>query len=326
MTAVATANVQTATAAQTFAAPLGVTVAGLHFRNPILLASGTAGFGRELDDVMDLSAIGGLCTKAVSGSPRAGNPAVRVSEFSGGMINAVGLANPGLDAARSDDIPFMHRAHPNTRVIVNVVGNTIEEFATVVAGLDSLTGIDAFELNVSCPNVEKGGLEFGADPVALNALVRGARRATPRPLFVKLSPTLGAAIGDSARAAVEGGASALTLINTMPGMVVDVETRQPKISFGSGGVSGPALFPIGVLATWRVSQAVTVPLVGVGGVSCANEALQYIVAGASLVGVGTAALRNPRTPARIVRDLGRWCEANSINDIASLTGTLQFPK
>ncbi|MEP6766589.1 MAG: dihydroorotate dehydrogenase [Gemmatimonadaceae bacterium] len=309
-----------------FPTPLGVSIVGLHFRNPVLLASGTAGFGRELDDVMDLSAIGGLCTKAVSMSPRVGNPALRVSEFSGGMINAVGLANPGLHAARAEDIPFMHGAHPNTRVLVNIVGNTIEEFSAVVAGLDAQLGIDAFELNVSCPNVEKGGLEFGADPAALLALVRGARRVTSRPLFVKLSPTLGVAIGDSARAAVEGGADALTLINTMPGMVIDVDSRTPKISFGSGGVSGPALLPIGVLATWRVKQAVNVPLVGVGGVSSATEALQYILAGASLVGVGTAALRDPRVPARIVRDLGRWCVTHEISDIARLVGTLQFSR
>lgn len=324
VTAVFETNAVVAT--RTFPAPLGVSVVGVQFRNPILLASGTAGFGRELDDVMDLSAIGGLCTKAVSVSPRIGNPAVRVSEFSGGMINAVGLANPGLDVARSEDIPFMRRAHPNTRVLVNVVGNTIEEFESVVAGLASQSTIDAFELNVSCPNVERGGLEFGADPASLLALVRGARRLTKKPLFVKLSPTLGAAIGDSARAAVEGGADALTLINTMPGMVIDVETRKPKISFGSGGVSGPALLPIGVLATWRVRQVVSVPLVGVGGVSSANEALQYMFAGASLVGVGTAALRNPRVPARIVRDLEQWCDAHNVSDVSELVGILQFSR
>ena len=326
MTAIVSSETSVVVPLESWSSPLGLVCAGLAFRNPIVLASGTAGFGRELDDVIDLSAVGGLCTKAVSVLPRAGNPALRVSEFAGGMINAVGLANPGLEAARAEHIPFMHRAHPGTRVLLNVVGSTIDEFAAVVAGLDSVVGIDAFELNVSCPNVERGGLEFGADPAALNALVRGARRATMRPLFVKLSPTLGAAIGESARAAVDGGADALTLVNTIPGMVIDVEVRKPKLSFGSGGVSGPALFPIGVLATSRVHQTVNVPLVGVGGVSCWNEALQYIMAGASLVGVGTAALRNPRTPARIVRDLGRWCEAHNIDDIGTLVGTLQFPK
>lgn len=305
--------------------PLAVSCNGMSFRNPILLASGTAGFGRELNDVMDLSAIGGLCTKAISVKPRSGNAALRVSEFAGGMINAVGLANPGLEAARRDDVLFMGRAHPGTRVLVNVVGNTVEEFAEVVAGLDDEASLDAFELNVSCPNVRQGGLEFGADPVALAALIRGARAVTRRPLYVKLSPTLGAAIADTARAAVDAGADAITLVNTMPGMVVDVAQRKPKLSFGSGGVSGPALLPVGVLATWRVRQAVSVPLVGLGGVSSGDDALQYMLAGASLVGVGTASLRDPRAPARIVRELAHWCHDNGVGDIASVVGTLRFP-
>lgn len=306
--------------------PVAVQCAGLSFRNPVLLASGTAGFGAELEDVMDLSAIGGLCTKAVSVTPRKGNPALRVSEFAGGMINAVGLANPGLDVARQHDVPYMGRAHPGTRVLVNVVGSLLEEFAEVVAGLDGVDGIDAFELNVSCPNVKKGGLEFGADPAALTALISGARAQTKRPLFVKLSPTLGAAIADTARAAVDAGADAITLVNTMPGMVIDVEQRKPKLSFGSGGVSGPALLPVGVLATWRVRQAVRVPLVGLGGISTGEDAMQYILAGASLVGVGTASLRDPRAPARIVRGMQQWCERHDVTDISSVTGTLNFPK
>jgi dihydroorotate dehydrogenase (NAD+) catalytic subunit len=307
------------------ASALNVVVAGLSFRNPVVLASGTAGFGRELDDVMDLSAIGGLCTKAVSVNPRKGNPALRVSEFAGGMINAVGLANPGLETVRDHDLLFMPQAHGGTRLLVNVVGNTFEEFSAVVAGLALTRGIDAFELNVSCPNVKHGGLEFGADPASLTALIQGVRAETKRALFVKLSPTLGIAIGDTARVAVDAGADGITLVNTMPGMVVDVKTRRPKLSFGSGGVSGPAMLPVGVLATWRVRQAVNVPLIGLGGISSANDALQYILAGASLVGVGTAALRDPSAPARIVRDLQQWCDANGVRDISSLTGTLQFP-
>lgn len=306
--------------------PLGVTCAGIVFRNPVLLASGTAGFGAELEDVMDLSAVGGLCTKAVSVRPRTGNPALRVSEFAGGMINAVGLANPGLEVARRTDVPYVGRTHPGTRVLVNVVGNLIEEYAEVVAGLDDLPGVDAFELNVSCPNVKQGGLEFGADPAALRALIQGVRAVTRRPLFVKLSPTLGLAVGDTARVAVDAGADAITLVNTMPGMVVDVEQRRPKLSFGSGGVSGPALLPIGVLATWRVHQAVKVPLVGLGGVSTGADAMQYVLAGASLVGVGTAALRDPRAPARIVGEMRAWCERHEVSDIGSVIGTLNFPK
>lgn len=306
--------------------PGSVLVAGLAFRNPVVLASGTAGFGQELEDVLDLSAVGGISTKAVSVAPRPGNPALRVSEFAGGMMNAIGLANPGLETVRRDYLPWLPAHHPGTRVFVNVVGNSVEDFATVVRTLDDAPGVDAFELNVSCPNVKAGGLEFGADPEALHALVSAARRATQRPVFVKLSPTLGAAIADTARVAVDAGATGLTLVNTMPGTVIDTHRRRPKLSFGSGGVSGPALLPVGLLATWRVSRALpTVPLIGLGGISTGDDALQYLMAGASLVGVGTAALRDPRAPERIVRQLQRWCEREGVRDITTVIGTLQWP-
>jgi dihydroorotate dehydrogenase (NAD+) catalytic subunit len=301
-------------------------VAGLEFRNPIVLASGTAGFGQEVDDVLDLSALGGIAIKAVSVAPRTGNPALRVSEFAGGMINAIGLANPGLEAVRRDYLPWLPAHHPGTRVLVNVVGNAIDEFATVVRALDGERGVDAFELNVSCPNVKAGGLEFGADPAALALLVQAARAATSRPIFVKLSPTLGAAIADTARVAVDNGATGLTLVNTMPGLVIDTAHRRPKISFGSGGISGPPMLPIGLLATWRVSRALPgVPIIGLGGVSTADDALQYLMAGASLVGVGTAALRDPRAPERIARDLRRWADREGVRDLTTLIGTLQWP-
>ncbi len=310
----------------TFAAPLACTVAGLEFRNPIILAAGTAGFGHEVDDVLDLDALGGIATKAVSVLPRSGAKPLRVSEFAGGMINAIGLANPGLDDVRTNALPWLAAEHPSTRVLVNVVGYSVEEFETVVAGLDGETAVDAFELNVSCPNVKAGGLEFGADSAALRALVTAARGRTSRPLFVKLSPTLGAGVVEAARVAVDAGADGLTLVNTMPGLVIDVERRRPKIGFGTGGVSGPALLPFGVLATWRVSQALPgVPIIGLGGVSSANEAVQYLLAGASLVGVGTAALRDPRAPERIARDLARWARERGIADLRSLCGTLEWP-
>jgi dihydroorotate dehydrogenase (NAD+) catalytic subunit len=312
--------------ASSHAPPLGVTVAGLAFRNPVVLASGTAGFGVEIDEVVDLDRIGGIATKAVSVTPRSGNPPLRVSEFAGGMINAIGLANPGLDVVRRDFLPWLPANHPGMRVLVNVVGNSIEEFATVVEALTSIPGVDGFELNVSCPNVKAGGLEFGADPRALRALVAGARAVTSRPIFVKLSPTLGAAIADTARVAVDHGATGLTLVNTMPGLVIDTRSRRPRISFGSGGLSGPAVLPIGLLATWRVSRALPhVPLIGLGGVSCGDDAVQYLLAGASLVGVGTAALRDPRAPERIVREMQRWAEREGVRDLTSIIGTLQWP-
>ena len=306
---------------------LRTTVAGLSFQNPIVLASGTAGYGVELADVVDLDRVGGITTKAVSVEPRAGNPAPRVRELEDGMINAVGLANPGLERVRSAHVPWLAAHLPRTRKLVNVVGNATEEFATVVLELDAAAGasggIDAFELNVSCPNVKAGGLEFGADPVALMAVVGAARRATARPLFVKLSPALPDVVG-TAQVAVDAGADGLTLVNTIPGLAIDVEQRRPVLGFGSGGVSGAALLPVGVLATWRVSRAVRVPIIGVGGVGSATDALQYLIAGASLVGVGTAALRDPRAPERIVRDLAAWCDRRGIRSIADVVGTLEW--
>ena len=302
------------------------TVAGLTFRNPVVLAAGTAGFGQEVEDVLDLSAIGGIATKAVSVAPRHGAPPLRVSEFAGGMINAIGLANPGLDAVRAEYLPWLRRAYPDTRVIVNVVGNSVEDFETVVGGLDNVPGVDAFELNVSCPNVKAGGMEFGADLVALAALVRASRAQTARPIFVKLSPTLGAGVVDAARVAVEHGATGLTLVNTMPGLVIDASRRTPKIGFGTGGISGPALLPLGLLATWRVRQALPgVPVIGLGGISTGNDAAQYLLAGASLVGVGTAALRDPRAPERIARELSAWADREGVRDLRSIIGTLEWP-
>jgi len=207
-----------------------------------------------------------------------------------------------------------------------VVGNSIDDFATVVHAIDGMPGIDAFELNVSCPNVKAGGLEFGADHQALAALVAAARGRTSRPIFVKLSPTLGAGIADTAKVAVDAGATGLTLVNTMPGLVIDTHKRKPKISFGSGGLSGPAVLPIGVLATWRVSRALPgVPLIGLGGVSTGDDAVQYLLAGASLVGVGTAALRDPRAPERIAQQMAAWARREGVRDLTSIIGTLQWP-
>ncbi len=301
-------------------------MAGLSFRNRIVLAAGTAGYGEEVDDVLDLSRLGGIATKAVSVEPRHGARPLRVSEFAGGMINAIGLANPGLKDVQRTALPWLARHHAGTRVIVNVVGNSVDDFDTVVSGLDAERGVDAFELNVSCPNVKAGGLEFGADPAALDALVRRVRTRTTRPVFVKLSPTLGAGIVDAARVAHDAGADGFTLVNTMPGLVIDTGRRAPKIGFGTGGVSGPALLPFGVLATWRVSRALPgVPIIGLGGVSTGADAVQYLMAGASLVGVGTAALRDPRAPERIARGLRAWADAEGVRDLTAIIGTLQWP-
>ncbi len=306
------------------ASALKVSAASLEFQNPILLAAGTAAYGRELAGVIDLEMLGGIVTKAVSVEPRKGASAPRVAEFDGGMINAVGLANPGLDAVKRDDLAWLAANLRDARVLVNVVGSGVEDFAAVVEGLDDLERVDGYELNVSCPNVRAGGMEFGADRSTLSALIARARAATKRPLFVKLSPML-SDITDTARAAVGAGADGLTLVNTIPGLVIDVEARRPALGFGSGGVSGPGLLPVGVLAVWKVSRAVRVPLIGVGGVKSGSDVVQYLLAGASLVGVGTAVMMDPRAPARILAELGTWCVGHDIDSVAEIVGALEWP-
>jgi dihydroorotate dehydrogenase (NAD+) catalytic subunit len=306
------------------AEPLATRVARIAFQNPVFLAAGTAAYGRELAGVMALDDLGGIVTKAVSVEPRAGAPAPRVADFDGGMINAVGLANPGVEEVRAEQLPWLARELKRAKVMVNVVGRVVEDFSEVVARLDDASGFQCYELNVSCPNTRAGGLEFGADEAALKEVVSRCRAATRRPLFVKLSPTL-ADVGATARSAVDAGADGITVINTMPGLVIDPATRRPVLGFGTGGVSGPGLRPVGVLATWKVHQAVRVPIMGVGGITTAADALQYVIAGASLVAMGTAALADPRAPGRLVRDLAMWCGANRVAHLSDLVGTLQMP-
>ena len=303
---------------------LATTVAGIPFQNPVLLAAGTAAYGREINGVIDVESLGGIITKAVSVEPRAGASAPRVADFPGGMINAIGLANPGVDAVRGEHLPWLAKLS-RARVLVNVVGRVVEDFAEVVGALEGADGVSGYELNVSCPNTRAGGLEFGADPVALTTLIQRARAATSRPLFVKLSPTL-PDVALIAKCAVDAGADGLSLVNTLPGLVIDLETRRPALGFGTGGTSGPGLRPVGVLATWKVRKAVRVPIIGIGGISTAEDVLQYVLAGASLVAVGTAALANPRIPERIVDDLGRWCAAHGVQALDALSGTLEWPQ
>lgn len=273
---------------------------GVTFQNPILLAAGTAGFGREVAGVTDLDALGGIVTKAVTPEPRRGHPAPRVAEFRGGMLNAVGLANPGLDAVAAHDLPWLvRRCEDNdVRILVNVAGATVAEYVRVIERLTPLEAIVAFEINASCPNTSAGGLEFGAEPAGLAALVRACRRASTRPLSVKLSPVL-PDLPSMARVAQSEGAEAVTLVNTLPALL------DGRLGNGTGGLSGPALLPVGVLATRRVIDQVGMPVIGVGGVRTAADAREYLAAGASLVAVGTAALADPRAPERIARELER---------------------
>jgi dihydroorotate dehydrogenase (NAD+) catalytic subunit len=305
--------------------PLAVNVAGIDFQNPVLLAAGTAAYGRELGRVIDVDALGGLVTKAVSVEPRHGAPAPRVAEFDGGMINAVGLANPGVQEVKTEHLPWLAANLKKAKVLVNVVGSRTEDFAAVVATLAGSAPIAGFELNVSCPNVKAGGMEFGADAAALKDVVTRARAETSRPIFVKLSPTL-ADIGKSAQIAADAGADGISVVNTLPGLVIDVESRKPALGFGTGGVSGPGLLPVGVLATYKVSKAVKLPVIGVGGISEATDVVQYVIAGASLVAIGTAAMQKPKVAVKIVKELERWCHVHDVRSLSELTGSLRWDR
>jgi dihydroorotate dehydrogenase (NAD+) catalytic subunit len=283
---------------------LSLELFGRRFQNPILLAAGTAGFGRELDGVLDLDRLGGFITKAVSLDPRPGNAAPRVAEFRGGMLNSVGLANPGVAGVRHEYLPWVSARMTRAHVLVNVVGFTVEEYGEVISRLDHTPGITAFELNLSCPNTSAGGIEFGADAGCVRRIVSHCRTRTSLPLVAKLSPVL-PDIAGMAMVARDAGADAISAVNTLPGLLFD-GTQGPRLGNGHGGVSGPGLLPLGVLAVSRIVERIGgLPVIGIGGIRSAADVRQYLRVGASLVAIGTGALADPRLPERIIRDLER---------------------
>jgi dihydroorotate dehydrogenase (NAD+) catalytic subunit len=279
-------------------------VFGRRFQNPLLLAAGTAGFGRELDGVLDLDSLGGVVTKAVSLHPRQGNAAPRAAEFPGGMLNSVGLANPGVERVRSDYLPWLAGRLDRAQMLVNVVGFTVEEYGEVVGQLEGIPAVAAFELNLSCPNTSAGGFEFGADAACVRRIVSVCRARTRLPLVAKLSPVL-PDIAGMALVARDAGADAISAVNTIPGLLFAGEGGS-RLGHGYGGVSGPVLLPVGVLAVARIVERTGgMPVIGVGGIRSAADVRQYLRVGASLVAIGTGALADPRLPERIVRDLER---------------------
>lgn len=293
-------------------------VLGVEFRTPVLLAGGTAGYGRELDGLLDLDGLGGLVTKAVTPEPRAGNPPLRATEYGAGMLNSIGLANVGLDGFRTEKLPWLRDRLRSAHVLVNVAGRVVEDYVEVVDGLDQEEGFLGFELNVSCPNVKEGGAVFCARRDLLDEVVSAVRARTRRPLVVKLAPNL-PDIGGTAAAAVDAGADALTLINTFPGLLFDVDSRTAVLGAGTGGVSGPGILPMGVHAVWQAAQRVDVPILGVGGIRSGADAVQYLLAGASLVQIGTATFADPRAPERTVREIEDYCGRHGVT-VADLVG------
>jgi dihydroorotate dehydrogenase (NAD+) catalytic subunit len=300
---------------------LSQTLFGAEFRSPVLLAAGTCGFGEAVADVAELERLGGLVTKSVTAEPRLGNPAPRVAEFSAGMLNSIGLANPGVEAVRREKIPWIREHLSGLRVFVSVAGHNPGEYRTVVERLDDLDGFLGFELNLSCPNDTRlGGLPFALDPEALAGVVSDIRRITERPLLVKLAPNA-PDLAPIVRAAEESGADGLTLVNTLPGLALDPVTGEAALGAGAGGMSGPALRAVGVHATWRAHGVTKLPLVGVGGIARAEDAVQYIRAGASLVQVGTASFWDPRSAARVASQLEVFARRHNVKELAAIRGT-----
>ncbi|MDX9827154.1 MAG: dihydroorotate dehydrogenase [Spirochaetia bacterium] len=310
---------------------LRVRIGPLTLPNPVGVASGTFGYGQEYQELVDISALGALYTKAVSVDPKSGNRPPRLVETPSGLINSIGLANPGLQAFLDEKIPYMRcLACP---VLVNVVGETESEYTAIVEAIEKRIGapqedvkspVDGYELNLSCPNVEKGGMAFGTEPELVERITRKVRKLTRRALVVKLSPNV-TDIAQIAMAAEAGKADAVSCINTVVGMAIDVKTCKPLIARGIGGLSGPAIRPIGVACVWKASRAVRIPVIGLGGIGCANDALEYFLAGASAIQVGTAIFSNPRAPLEILEGIKAWMREHQVYTLSDIPPLLRFP-
>jgi dihydroorotate dehydrogenase (NAD+) catalytic subunit len=290
-------------------ADLAVDIGGVRLQNPVLTASGTFGYGLEYDPYFDVAELGGICTKGLSIAPRHGNPPARIWETSAGMLNAIGLANVGVEAFCRDKLPRLRER--GVTVVPNIFATTVEDFVSLTKRLDGEAGICALELNVSCPNVDHGGLEFGVDPVACARVTRAVRDATKLPVWVKMSPEAGdlVAVG---RACQEAGADALTAINTIRGLAIDIDSFRPKIHNKTGGLSGPALKPIALRMVWELSHGVDIPVIGIGGISTWRDAVEYMLAGASAVQVGTASFADPLASKKVLDGLRAYCSERGI--------------
>lgn len=302
---------------------LTVRLGPLTLSNPLMSASGTFGYGLEFSHLCNLSSLGAIVTKGLSLEPRRGNPPPRIAETQAGMLNSIGLQNIGVEHFLEEVLPGLGQFPP--RVLVNVFGTTIDEYVRLAARLDSAAGVTGIELNVSCPNVQKGGLEFGQDPSILESLVREVRATTSKPILVKLSPnvTRPAELGQAAKA---GGADVLSAINTVLGMAIDARTRRPRLATVKGGLSGPAIKPIALRIVFDVARAVGLPVVGIGGIETAEDVLEFVLAGASAVQIGTALFRDPSAPQRILVDLRRLLAEQGIDKLASLVGAVELPE
>jgi dihydroorotate dehydrogenase (NAD+) catalytic subunit len=296
---------------------LQVELAGITLRNPVMVASGTFGYGPEYAEYVDLNRLGAIVVKGISYAPWHGNPLPRMVEVSGGLLNAIGLQGPGAEGFASKYMPFLRGF--DVPVIVNIWGRSLEEYIKIAAFMDGLEGVAAVELNISCPNVKEGGIAFGTDLVMAREVIGEVRAATSLPLIPKLSPNI-PNVGAFAAMAEEAGADALSLINTLPAMAIDIEARKPILSNISGGLSGPGIRPVAIKQVWDASHAVSIPIIGMGGIYRAEDAVEFLMAGATAVAVGTANFTNPRASLDVIEGLGQWMLSHGVQDVHELVG------
>jgi dihydroorotate dehydrogenase (NAD+) catalytic subunit len=309
-------------ASNDFQPRIDTTIAGIHFQNPVLTASGTFGYGKEFAHLVDLDQLGGICVKGISAEPMAGNPPPRIYETAAGMLNAIGLQNVGARKFLEEKLPFLRNL--KARCIVNVFGYSTEDYVRCIEILNSGEGIDGYELNISCPNTRCGGMVYGNDPKLTEEVVKAAKRAARYPLMVKLSPNV-SDIAEMARVAEGSGADALSLVNTFVGMAIDAEARTPRVSNVTAGLSGPAIKPLALRMVYQASRSVKIPVVGMGGISNALDALEFIIAGARAVQVGTANFYAPDTALGVVAGIRDYCRRHRVH-LADLVGSLKIPQ
>jgi dihydroorotate dehydrogenase (NAD+) catalytic subunit len=300
-----------------------VRLAGFELTNPVIAASGTFGYGIEFEEIVALESIGGFVTKGISLEPMAGHAAQRIIQTSAGMLNAIGLQNVGVEDFIARKLPPLAR-YPACKVIVNVFGYTVNEYIRVIERLNHAEGIAAYELNVSCPNVHAGGMVFGTDPGSLEYLVSQAKKISTRPLIVKLSPNV-TSIAHMAKVVADSGADAVSLTNTFLAMSIDVETRKPRLSNITGGLSGPAIKPIALRMVYEATRKVQIPILGLGGIVTPEDAVEFLLAGATAIQVGTASYADPRATERLARGLESWCRSHQVEKVSSLTCALEIP-
>ena len=299
---------------------LAVKIGNLHLKNPVMGASGTFGFGREYADFLDVNEIGAIVTKGVTPLPRSGNPGVRIAETPSGMLNCIGLENPGVEVFINEILPEIKKY--DTAVIVNISAGTVEEYAKMAYLLD-VDGVDALEVNISCPNVKEGGIVFGTDPKVAAAVTHAVKTHTSKTVIVKLSPNVTDIVA-MAKAVEEAGADAISMINTLTGMVIDINTRKPLLGNITGGLSGPAVKPIAVRMVWQVAKAVNIPIIGMGGITCAEDAVEFMLAGASAVAVGAYNFVEPSALKNIADGIGEYMQKHGIEDVNELIGGLKI--